>query len=152
MTAIWKRPGDLLFFIYFLVHIPVTLIMSPQVVFGFDANGFGFLLKQSVDQTKDPILALALLPQVPAWVKGVMGAELFFQLPFFFHAIDRLLRNRKIGTIGVVYSSHALTSMIIVLAHINSVPSTQEQWLQWQSMYVAFWLVPVLFLMKILYE
>jgi len=94
--SLFKRPLDLLFVIYFLTHIPITLLVDAQVVLpaSFFPKILSTVFTQFATTFQDP-----LLTSKPIWFQSFTACEVFLQLPFFFFALYGIIYgifyNRK---------------------------------------------------------
>jgi hypothetical protein len=87
-----SRPLDLIYFIYFASHIPVTLAIDLQVF--FPPQWIPQVLKDAltfyIETYKDPFMGSS----TPAyWFLSFVACELFIQLPFFFMACMSLIKG-----------------------------------------------------------
>jgi hypothetical protein len=105
----------IIFLIYFLTHIPVTLILDLQAIF--------------VEQYPDTLQIVytwyistyndLLIARRPLWLKSFIWAELLFQMPFFFVASYGLLFKKNwIRIPSIVYGVHVATTVWAILAEI----------------------------------
>jgi hypothetical protein len=85
MAAFTKRPLDLVFFIFFVTHIPITLLFDLQAIYPTWLVP-SLLLETTakyVEVTGDPFMG-ATSPMY--WFQSFVSLEAAFQLPFFFVA------------------------------------------------------------------
>lgn len=149
---------EIIFFFYFLSHIPITLFIDlqallPAHVFPLQATE---LLKWYGETFKDPMVL-----QPPAWFRSFILCEALFQLPFFPVAAFAFFKGgcKWIRTPAIIYSAHVATTLVPILAHIlfyqfptqpHGGPQTwAERWLL-VSVYAPYLLVPVLLLLTML--
>lgn len=79
-----KRPLDILFILYFLLHIPITLIVDTQCI--FPSTLFPAWAQQLThDWIRD--YDDQLVATKPIWFQSFIWAELIFHIPYFFVAI-----------------------------------------------------------------
>ncbi|ODV58684.1 Ema19p ASCRUDRAFT_28551, partial [Ascoidea rubescens DSM 1968] len=69
---------DSFYYYYFLIHIPITILVDANIVLPKQYQ-IGFFLNYHIKQNKD-----FLLVDIPTWLKAAGWIELIFQLPFFF--------------------------------------------------------------------
>jgi hypothetical protein len=84
VASIWKRPGDLLVFLYFVSHIPITIFIDSQVLL---RNYFQYpkLLTDVCDNyVRD--FQDKLVANPPLFFQVFTACELIIQFPFFFFA------------------------------------------------------------------
>ncbi|XP_028321107.1 sigma intracellular receptor 2 [Gouania willdenowi] len=152
------RALELIFFLYFASHIPITLFIDVQAL--LPGHVFPQQLKEVLrwyaEGFKDP---LVLDP--PPWFRSFILCEVLFQLPFFPVAAYAFLRGgcQWIRTPSIIYSTHVATTLVPILAHILFYPfpieppsgpqTPRERWLL-VSIYAPYLLVPVLLLLTML--
>lgn len=90
--SLWSRPLDLIYFVYFATHIPITLLVDLQSV--YPPEYVPQLLKD-VNQWylttyKDPLMTNA--SSLP-WFKSFAFCEFLFQTPLFFAACYGLYKS-----------------------------------------------------------
>ena len=94
--SLLKRPLDLIYFGYFAMHVPVTILMDMQPF--YPQHLVPQVLKDAVtgyaETYKDPLVGS---PVPLPWFDSFLGCEIFLQLPFFFVALYGLWK----GTITV---------------------------------------------------
>ncbi|KAI9275928.1 transmembrane protein 6/97 [Phascolomyces articulosus] len=144
--CLFSRPLDLVYFIYFLTHIPITLCIDLQ---GFyPADQIPQVLKDAVafyvNTYKDPFMG-ATTPI--HWFEGVTLCELFLQLPFFFVALYGLYNDSIHVRVGLmVYASHVATTMVPIFAELFFNPgfglSESEIWTLF-GFYVPYLIIPL---------
>ncbi|CAM9725123.1 unnamed protein product [Bubo scandiacus] len=159
MAAV-PRWRERLFGLYFLSHIPVTLLVDLPLLLpdGLRPRGLTELLEWYTATFRDPLML-----QPPAWFKAFMYCEAVLQLPFFPVAVYAFLKGgcRWIRTPAIIYSTHAATTLFAILAHIlfhdfsqseQLGPRTQRERLALLSVYVPYLLIPLLILVTMLYH
>ncbi|XP_058921029.1 sigma intracellular receptor 2-like [Kogia breviceps] len=103
--------------LYFLSHIPITLLMDLQAVLPRDLYRVELRnLRQWYTEFKDP-----LLHNPPVWFKSFLFCELVFQLPFFLiptYVFFRVVHGgcRWIRTPAIIYLVHTMTTLIPILS------------------------------------
>lgn len=107
---------DTFYYWYFLIHIPVTIVMDSTLVvpeqFQYDFQKY--LINLHIDYNKD---FLSLAP--PFWLKIFVCFELFFQLPVFFLGPYYLRKNsKKILLAMMVYGFNAFATTLVCLVYI----------------------------------
>jgi hypothetical protein len=88
---------DRLFIVYFVAHIPITLLFASQVVF-FDApwipSVMKSILKSAVELSNDPLLLMGLVKEKrEPWMISFFAMELFLQVPFFFYLLKGFIQR-----------------------------------------------------------
>jgi len=156
---------ELIFFLYFLTHIPVTVLFDSQIL----ADEIGIpkdlypeevvnLTKQYVAKFKDPYMM-----DPPGWYKTFCYMELTLQLPFFFIATFAFMLGSKrwIRTPAIIYSSHVATTVAPMLysfyfddfTKVNRVgPVTEEERLTLMAFYAPYFVIPVLILLTMVFS
>ncbi|KAI7870773.1 transmembrane protein 6/97 [Spinellus fusiger] len=107
-TGVLSRPLDLIYLVYFVIHIPITLGIDGQALYPplFVPKGAKSVLKFYIDTYKDPLMGS---PIPLYWFLSFITAELTLQLPFFFYAIYGLYK---------VYSAHVATTVLATLSEV----------------------------------
>lgn len=83
-----------IYFIYFLIHIPITIFIDSSVVVPKRYNISGNLVDWYIANNGDFLLA-----ERPLWLQLFVGIELVFQLPLFFYFVYKLKdTNSKVPT------------------------------------------------------
>lgn len=91
--SLLSRPLDLIYFLYFASHIPVTLAIDFQVFYPpqFVPQVLKDALKFYTETYKDPFMGSS----TPVyWFLSFIVCELFVQLPFFFMACVGLVKGK----------------------------------------------------------
>jgi len=74
---------NIIFFLYFLSHIPITILFDSQVVFSNANPMYPSIVRDMVknysESFKDPMIL-----DPPIWFKAFCVCEIFLQFPFFF--------------------------------------------------------------------
>ncbi len=144
--------SDYVYLIFFVLHIPITLIIPPQFILPkeYIPKLFQQLLLDNINSTKDPILSLYLQDPVPAWIMTIFATEIIFQLPFFVYASYCLYKNQPCKVTSLLYCAHVLTTNAIVVSYILQQEATVDQLMKWLFTYAPFTLIPFLYLLDIL--
>ncbi|XP_008177083.2 sigma intracellular receptor 2 [Chrysemys picta bellii] len=149
------------FALYFLTHIPITLIIDLQPLVhgaGIYPQSLAELLKWYAVTFKDPMML-----EPPPWFKSFICCEAALQLPFFPFAAYAFLKGgcKWIRTPAMIYSSHVATTVFPILAHIlfhdfsaskHQGPETQQERLTLLFFYAPYLLIPILLLFTMLYS
>lgn len=152
------RVLEMIFFLYFASHIPITLFIDLQALLPGELypQQLKDLLRWYAAHFKDPMVL-----DPPEWFQSFIFCEALLQLPFFPVAAYAFFKGgcRWIRTPAIVYSAHVATSLIPILAHVlfSSFPlephpgpqTTQERWLL-VSIYAPYLIVPLLLLLTML--
>jgi len=99
----------LLLIIFFVSHIPITLFLDGQGLFGdYYPKVFKDFNEYYFSTYKD-----FLIENPPVWLKTLFLAEIFFQLPFFFIVTYCLIMEKNwIRIPAIVYGSHTVTTIL----------------------------------------
>lgn len=132
----------LTFVIYFVTHIPITMFVDCQVLFGpFYPKVLKDLLKWYIDTYNDQLVA-----SKPTWFVAVVWAEALFQLPFFFVATYGLLMKRNwIRIPSILYGSHVATTVWAIIPEMllhPDITGSQKQMLF--GFYFPYFLIPLI--------
>jgi hypothetical protein len=165
-TSLLKRPLDLVYFIYFFTHIPVTLAIDFQVFYPphLVPQALKDALVMYIRDYKDPFLG-ANPPLF--WFMSFMYSELFFQFIFFFIACFGLWKGKRLTfctvlnsensppilvdslrcRIGLcIYGSHVATTVLaslfeVLLNPAHALTSTERYTLS--AFYLPYFVIPV---------
>eukprot|EP00123_Amoebidium_parasiticum_P006081 comp17136_c0_seq1/m.15928 comp17136_c0_seq1/g.15928 ORF comp17136_c0_seq1/g.15928 comp17136_c0_seq1/m.15928 type:complete len:156 (-) comp17136_c0_seq1:53-520(-) len=105
---------DTLFLGYFLVHLPVSLLIDAQAVLpaGWHPQVAVDLVDYYVREFRDPYMRAP-----PVWFQSFVWCELTLQLALQLAAIYGLLKRRSwVGTVCVVYGTHVATTVLPIVA------------------------------------
>lgn len=108
-----QRYYDWFFIIYFIMHIPITLLCDAQAFVPSDYFPRFFIhsLQSYIRDFDDRLMAAP-----PLWFKAIILAELIFQLPYFFFAAYAFIRGRNwIRTTTIIYCTQVLGTMVCIL-------------------------------------
>lgn len=133
----------IIFLIYFITHIPITLFIDFQALFG---SLYPRSL-QSIIRWYTSIYHDFLMENPPTWFQSFIFAELVFQFPFFFYAIWALLnRDNTIRIPGIVYGVHVATTVLPILSEFfnSNKLSNSSRWIL-IGFYFPYFLIPFLF-------
>jgi len=123
------RPLDLLYFTFFLIHVPATILCDIQALYppSLVPKVLAKLPALYLLQSGDPIMAGAFglngAPWIWIWFKSFLVLEAVFQLPVFFIGLYGLWRDsRTIYPLLLIYSASSATTTIACLATLLSTP------------------------------
>ncbi|NXH09478.1 SGMR2 protein, partial [Bucco capensis] len=152
--AAGPRWRERLFALYFLSHIPITLLIDLQALLpaGLHPASLTELLQWYAATFRDPMML-----QPPEWFKAFIYCEAFLQLPFFPVAAYAFFKGgcKWIRTPAIIYSTHVATTLFAILAHIlfhdfssgePAGPRSQQQRLTLLCVYLPYLLLPLLLL------
>ncbi|XP_007117729.2 sigma intracellular receptor 2-like [Physeter macrocephalus] len=150
--------------LYFLSHIPITLLVDLQAVLPRDLYRVELrnLRQWYTEEFKDP-----LLHNPPVWFKSFLFCELVFQLPFFLiptYVFFEVVHGgcRWICTPAIIYSVHTMTTLIPILSTFllqgfskascfrGQGPKTFHEPLFHISVYIMYFLIPIILLLFML--
>ncbi|XP_019366583.1 PREDICTED: transmembrane protein 97 [Gavialis gangeticus] len=149
------------FALYFLSHIPITLLIDLQILVPASTvypQKLTEMLKWYMESFKD-----AMMLESPAWFRTFVYCEAFLQLPFFPFAAYAFFKGgcKWIRTPAIIYSTHVATTLLPVLAHIlfhdfsqskQQGPQAQQERLTLMSVYIPYLLIPLLILFTMLFS
>ena len=103
----------LVFLIYFITHIPISLCLDFQAIYGsIYPEALRALQRFYVNTFKDPLFITQ-----PVWFKSFIACEILFQFPFFFIVTYGLLYKQNwIRIPCIFYGSHVATTLIPILS------------------------------------
>ena len=132
----------IIFLVYFVTHIPITLSLDLQVILGeYYPETFRNLASWYIATYNDQLLLLK-----PTWLKSFIWAELLFQTPFFFIATYGLLFKKNwIRIPSIIYGSHVATTVWAIIAEFAvSTTITDQEKLVLFSFYAPYFIIPTL--------
>ncbi|KAM6296476.1 sigma intracellular receptor 2 [Aegotheles albertisi] len=152
------RWRERLFALYFLSHVPITVLLDlqPLLPARLHPQALTEVLQWYVTTFRDPLM---LRP--PEWFQAFMYCEALLQLPFFPVAAYAFFKGgcKWIRTPAIIYSTHVATTLFAILAHIlfhdfstseQPGPRTQRERLALLSVYAPYLLIPLLILFTML--
>ncbi|OAX38435.1 hypothetical protein K503DRAFT_691568 [Rhizopogon vinicolor AM-OR11-026] len=163
-TPITSRPLDLVYFTFFLVHIPATLLIDLQALYcpSFTPDFIRALPRFYVQMSNDPLIGgvLDLLGDSKhfIWFKTFLVIEALFQLPVFVLGARGLWRDsRSIYVLLLIYAASTVTTILPCLSVLMSTPITTAQTITDNvvsvttfqrlillSSYIPFFIIPVI--------
>ncbi|KAL4067390.1 transmembrane protein 6/97 [Scleroderma yunnanense] len=162
MALLSSRPLDLLYFSFFLIHIPATLLLDCQAIYPPWAipTTLQSLPRMYLDFSADPLIAgvLGYAPGDFNWFRSFLYVEAFFQLPVFVLGAFKLWQDSpSIYPLLLIYGASTTTTVLPCLVVLFTTPVTSAetiaagihsitpfQQLLLLSSYVPFLLVPLL--------
>ncbi|KAM6945978.1 sigma intracellular receptor 2 [Aplochiton taeniatus] len=148
---------EIIFFLYFASHIPITLFIDLQAL--LPANVYPQVLKDLLtwygEEFKDPMML-----DPPIWFKSFIFCEALVQTPFFPIAAYAFFKGgcKWIRTPAIVYATHVATTLVPILAHIlfytfpSTGPQSTKQRYTLVSIYAPYLLVPLMLLATMLFS
>eukprot|EP00069_Balaena_mysticetus_P012017 bmy_21526T0 len=144
--------------LYFLSHVPITLLVDLQAVLPRDLYPVELrnLQEWYTEESKDP-----LLHNPPVWFKSFLFRELVFQLPFFLIPTYVFFKV-WIRTPAIIYSVHTMTTLIPILSTFllqdfskascfrGQGPKTFHEQLFHVSVCITYLLIPIILLLFML--
>lgn len=125
---------------YFVTHIPITLCIDMQILFG---NYYPTTL-QSLYKWYYTFFNDQLLRYPPVWLKSFIYAEIALQLPFFFVASYGLIYKKNwIRIPSILYGSHVATTVLPILAEaLMSKSNTNQEKMLLCTVYLPYFVIP----------
>lgn len=137
---------------YFLVHIPITLLVDASLVIPREylPSISLKLLELHISTNKD-----FLLVQLPLWLQAFGAVELFFQLPLFvIGAYCLYIKSRAIYPYMLLYGFNASFTTAICIVHVfydgHTYGLLEAQVKQLILVYVPYFAIPFLMLVDYL--
>ncbi|GAA5817302.1 hypothetical protein MFLAVUS_010846 [Mucor flavus] len=116
--SIFSRPLDLIYFVYFATHIPVTLGVDFQLFYPshWVPTALSDALDFYINTFKDPFMGS---PTTLYWFASFICCELVVQLPFFFIACIGLLKDCKYIRLPLaIYGAHVATTVLPTIVEV----------------------------------
>jgi hypothetical protein len=129
------------FLIYFITHIPITLCVDLQVLFGqYYPPALVSLNDWYIATYNDTVIR-----DKPIWLQSFIWCELLLQTPFFFLATYGLLFKKNwIRIPSILYGTHVATTVVPILAEtLLGNHNTDEQKLMLTGFYAPYLLIPL---------
>ncbi|KAG1171448.1 hypothetical protein G6F70_007034 [Rhizopus microsporus] len=142
-----SRPLDLIYFVYFASHIPVTLAIDLQTL--LPAHWIPKVLADTLsfykNTFKDPFMGST---EPMYWFRSFLVCELILQLPFFFYACYGLVKDcKRIRLPLAVYGAHVATTVIPTIAEVMfnpKYPLVASERLTLFGFYFPYFLLPLI--------
>ncbi|KAL5512954.1 hypothetical protein ACEPAH_3352 [Sanghuangporus vaninii] len=124
-----SRPLDLIYFLFFLIHIPVTLLLDIQALYPhqYVPEQLRSLINWYLQWSADPVMAgvfgLNGPPALWVWFKSFLILEAIFQLPVFLVCIQALWKDSRTSyPLLLIYSASSATTTIACIATVLRTP------------------------------
>ncbi|XP_061162597.1 sigma intracellular receptor 2-like [Saccostrea echinata] len=153
---------DTIFLLYFVSHIPITVLFDSQVIFPawlYPKVLLDVKMKYCED-FKDVLMA-----DPPPWFKSFCYCEILVQFPFFFIATYALWKGVQkcqwVRVPFIVYSTHVATTTVAICYHILMEifkhpkypgPETLRERLFLLAIYFPYLIIPILLLLDSLFS
>ncbi|KAF8892125.1 transmembrane protein 6/97 [Infundibulicybe gibba] len=147
MSRLTSRPLDLLYFAFFFIHIPSTLLIDLQPMYPPALRALLPAVVQNLPAwyvrfSNDPLIGGALSAATPShelvWFRSFMGLEAFFQTPVFFIGLYGLYKGLTpaLTVLLLLYATSTATTTLPCIAYILSRTLLLGS-------YVPFFLIPL---------
>ncbi|KAH9951157.1 transmembrane protein 6/97 [Amylocystis lapponica] len=163
-VGLTSRPLDLIYFLFFMMHLPATLLVDLQALYPawMVPNIMKIIPVFYFTLSKDPLIggAMGFLGKTDAyvWFKTFLTLEAFFQIPVFILGMRGLWRNsRSIYVLLLIYAASTTTTTLPCLTVVWTTPLTSAetraamvhsvaypQKLMLLGCYIPFFLIPSL--------
>ncbi|KAF8745474.1 hypothetical protein AX14_008900 [Amanita brunnescens Koide BX004] len=173
-TPLTSRPVDLLYFCFFLIHVPATLLLDIQHLYPTDLvpSFVRTLLRLYIQMSNDPLVGgiagyfTGTNPDQFVWFKSFIVLEAIFQLPVFFLGMRGLYNDsRAIYVLILLYGASTATTTLPCVAVIFQTPETtaltiakniasvtSAQRLLLLSSYIPFMIIPLIMAVDMAYR
>lgn len=144
-----KRITDLSLALFFLIHIPITLLFASQVVMGPASfpKWMNNVLSMAIESSKDPLLQMAVSPAArQAWAVSIFWQELVIQLPLFVVLAYGLIvdsKSKYFEWASIFYSGQAIGCFIPIMVHLYVETGTRLI-----PSYITFGIMPCILLYR----
>lgn len=148
----WLRD---VYLVYFVTHIPVTIIVDMQALVGHLYPRF---MQQVIDWYITNFKGTIVCPYTPlyhrldplfihkpAWFRGMVLCEALFQFPFFFYVVHGFIhRNDAIRIPCIIYGAHVATTVVPILAEtLESTEIRDQERRTLLAFYTPYLLIPL---------
>ncbi|KAK9824196.1 hypothetical protein WJX72_008450 [[Myrmecia] bisecta] len=149
VKSLLSRPLDLLFVIFFVTHIPITLFVDSQAV--LPSSWYPSLAKELntwyLTEYNDPLMG-----EMPPWFKALVWNEVFIQLPFFFVGAYAFAAGKAwIRKPAIVYGLTTATTLVPILGEFILSPKTDFARWTLVAFYIPYLIVPLMIGIKMLF-
>ncbi|OCH87826.1 hypothetical protein OBBRIDRAFT_837098 [Obba rivulosa] len=159
-----SRPLDMLYFIFFMIHLPATLLVDLQALYPAHlvppviAQIPEYYITMSNDPLIGGVMGLIGDPAHFVWFRTFLFLEALFQIPVFILGMRGLWNDsRSIYVLLLIYAASTTTTTLPCLSVILTTPLTTlktqvadiafitplQQWLLLSS-YIPFFLIPLM--------
>ncbi|KAI0628047.1 transmembrane protein 6/97 [Trametes polyzona] len=130
-TPLSERPRDLVYFLFFAIHLPATFLIDLQALYPTQwVPGFiSSLPKFYVEMSSDPLIGSAMgyfgrdQQEAYTWFRTFLLVEAFFQVPVFVTGLRGLWKgSRSIYVLLLIYAASTTTTTLPCLSVILSTP------------------------------
>ncbi|KAI9460438.1 transmembrane protein 6/97 [Boletus coccyginus] len=162
-TPLSSRPLDLLYFVFFMIHLPASLLLDCQALYppSLVPSFMTALPKMYTQFSADPLISGAMGHTGESnnfiWFKTFLFVEAFFQVPVFILGMRGLWKDsRLIHILMLAYGASTATTTLPCVAVLLSTPTTSAQTIaagvqsvtasqrfQLLSSYIPFFLLPM---------
>ena len=132
----------LVFLVYFITHIPISLCLDFQALLGtYYPETLKDLQRFYTNTYNDPLFITS-----PIWFKSFIFCEILFQFPFFFVATYGLLYEKNwIRIPSIIYGTHVATTLVPILSEFAFNDQLSEiQKLTLFGFYFPYFLIPAI--------
>ncbi|KAF8347806.1 hypothetical protein F5887DRAFT_667049 [Amanita rubescens] len=169
-----SRPIDLIYFCFFLIHVPATLLLDVQHLYPTELVPpfMRALLQSYLQMSNDPLVGgvsgyfTGMNTEQFLWFKSFTVLEVVFQLPVFFLGMRGLYKdNRAIYILILLYGASTATTTLPCVAVLFQTPETtaltiakdiasvtSEQRVLLLSSYIPFLLIPLIMAIDMAYR
>jgi EXPERA (EXPanded EBP superfamily) len=141
LTRIMNNLHRGILLIYFISHIPITLLMEMQFLF---PTAYPQILRDILNNQYLLKYNDYLFAHPPIWAKSLLAFEIL-QIPFFFVATYALLFKKNwIRIPSIVYGTHVVTAVTLILSEFSfseRISSSQRMILF--SFYLPYLIIPL---------
>ncbi|KAF9070014.1 transmembrane protein 6/97 [Rhodocollybia butyracea] len=152
--SLTSRPLDLVYFCFFLTHIPASLVLDFQMLYpaSYIPSFLPKLQNLYIEFSGDPLIAGAARGDLNGelvWLWCFAWLEMLFQFPTFFLGIRGLWNNsRSIYVLILAYGASTATTTLpcifFVLRESAAGNITAAQLLILLSSYIPFFVIPLI--------
>lgn len=147
----WHRKLDLFYFAYFVIHVPVTLLIDSCLIVPLQ---WQCGLQQRIVQFHIAANHDFLLASLPLWLQVFGLIELTFQLPLFVYGAYKLyLRRRDVYPWLMLYGFNASLTTLVCLSYVilqgEAYGLSPWQVHQLFALYVPYLLIPLVMLIDL---
>ena len=126
---------------YFISHIPITLCIDLQGLFGSHyPKPLQDLFAWYIASFNDVVML-----EMKPWIKSFIYCEMLFQLPFFFYVTHGLInKSNAIRIPSIVYGAHVTTTLFPIMLEVMMSAQMQElEKITLLSVYSPYLLLPL---------
>lgn len=134
------------YIVFFASHIPITIFIDSQAA--FPASVYPQPIKDLVTWYATTFQDSLMTAPFDKWFTAIVWCECLFQFPYFFIALQMMLRGSSpwpewFRTASIVYGAHTSTTLLPIMVEIYYNKQASSNWIAYTLLlYVPYLIVP----------